>query len=83
MAFIDEVKKTAEEVIQRSAGWAQLGVNKASQISKVVIMKEPFEKTATMKVRRFLYRKSDSPKKDAEAAKGAADGSGAKPEEKK
>ena len=72
-----------EEIRKNIASQVNKVVNKASQISKVVIMKEPFEKTATMKVRRFLYRKSDSPKKDAEAAKGAADGSGAKPEEKK
>lgn len=30
-------------------------VNKASQISSIRLMKEPFEKTATHKIRRFLY----------------------------
>ena len=30
-------------------------VNKASQISSVILMKDPFEKTATRKIRRFLY----------------------------
>lgn len=39
MAFIDEVKKTAEEVIQRGAGWAQLGVNKASQMGSIAKLK--------------------------------------------
>ena len=30
-------------------------VNRTSQVKDVEIMKEPFEKTATHKIRRFLY----------------------------
>jgi len=30
-------------------------VNKFSQIQEVVVMKEPFEKTATQKIKRYLY----------------------------
>ena len=33
-------------------------VSKASQVSSVEVMKEPFEKTATQKIRRFKYKKS-------------------------
>ena len=33
-------------------------VNKSSQVSSVEVMKEPFEKTATQKIRRFKYKKS-------------------------
>ena len=31
-------------------------VNKASKVNDVEVMKEPFEKTATQKIRRFLYK---------------------------
>ena len=43
-------------------------VNKSSRFSEVEIMKEPFQKTASMKIRRFLYKKSSNP--DAGAAEG-------------
>ena len=33
-------------------------VNKTSQVSSIEVMKEPFEKTATMKIRRFKYKDS-------------------------
>ena len=33
-------------------------VSKASQVSSVEVMKEPFEKTATQKIRRFKYKDS-------------------------
>ena len=33
-------------------------VNKTSQVSSVEVMKEPFEKTATQKIRRFKYKES-------------------------
>ena len=33
-------------------------VNKPSQVSSIEVMKEPFEKTATMKIRRFKYKDS-------------------------
>lgn len=31
-------------------------VNESSQVSSVEVMKEPFEKTATQKIRRFRYK---------------------------
>ena len=33
-------------------------VNKSSQVSSVEVMKKPFEKTATQKIRRFMYKDS-------------------------
>ena len=33
-------------------------VSKASQVSSIEVMKEPFEKTATQKIRRFKYKES-------------------------
>lgn len=35
-------------------------VNKFSKIKEVEVMKEPFEKTATQKIRRFKYKKNES-----------------------
>ena len=37
-------------------------VNKFSKINEVEVMKEPFEKTATQKIRRFKYKKETSDK---------------------
>lgn len=48
-------------------------VNKTSQVSSIEVMKEPFEKTATLKIRRFKYKDSaptlESQSKDAEQVK--------------
>ena len=38
-------------------------LNKVSQIKRVDIMKEPFEKTASQKIKRFLYTKPEKKKK--------------------
>ena len=37
-------------------------VSKSSKVNSVEVVKEPFEKTATMKIRRFKYRKGDRTK---------------------
>ena len=37
-------------------------VSKSSKVNSVEVVKEPFEKTATMKIRRFKYRKGDKAK---------------------
>lgn len=57
LAQVDSIRRSITSQVNKV-------VNKASQISSVEIMKEPFEKTATQKVRRFLYKKSNSPAKD-------------------
>lgn len=44
-------------------------VNKSSRISDVEIMKEPFQKTASMKIRRFLYKKSSQQEQTAPKSK--------------
>ena len=45
--------------------WVNKRVGKNAKIGEVDAMKEPFEKTATQKIRRFLYKGSrgDEPKK--------------------
>ena len=49
--------------------WVNKTVGKNSKIGEVDAMKEPFEKTATQKIRRFKYKNSygdepEKPKKD-------------------
>ena len=55
--FRVEVRKTLAKLNKK--------VGKNSRIGEVDAMKEPFEKTATQKIRRFLYKTShgDEPKK--------------------
>lgn len=54
------LKDSIQKMVNRS-------VNKTSQVSSVEVMKEPFEKTATQKIRRFKYK--DSAPTVEEAAK--------------
>ena len=51
--------------------WVNKRVGKNAKIGEVDAMKEPFEKTATQKIRRFLYRNAhgDEPEKPAEETK--------------
>lgn len=61
--FIDWDKEGEDKMYEKIDGWKERilakvnkNVNKTSQISSVEVMKEPFEKTATMKIRRFKYK---------------------------
>lgn len=63
--FIEWDKESEEKLYLKLDGWkAKLlsvtnkNVNKSSQVSSVEVMKEPFEKTATQKIRRFKYKES-------------------------
>ena len=58
---LDKWKATLLKTVNRN-------VNKTSQVSSVEVMKEPFEKTATQKIRRFKY-KDEAPTVEAEKAK--------------
>jgi long-chain acyl-CoA synthetase len=49
--FIEGWKEKVLKVVNKN-------VNKSSQVSSVEVMKEPFEKTATQKIRRFKYKES-------------------------
>ena len=48
-----EIKK--EELLQELQEYVNSKVNKFSQINKVVLQPVPFQKTATLKIKRFLY----------------------------
>ena len=63
--FIEWDKATEDKFYEKLAHWkakilsiTNKSVNKSSQVSSVEVMKEPFEKTATQKIRRFKYKES-------------------------
>ena len=63
--FIQWDKESEDKLYEKLDAWkAKLlkatnkNVSKASQVSSVEVMKEPFEKTATQKIRRFKYKDS-------------------------
>ena len=59
--LIDVNPETGEDEIVVKARLLKVvnkNVNKTSQVSSIEVMKEPFEKTATMKIRRFKYKDS-------------------------
>ena len=64
-SFIQWDKESEDKLYEKLDTWkAKLlkvtnkNVSKASQVSSVEVMKEPFEKTATQKIRRFKYKES-------------------------
>lgn len=61
----DKFFETLEARKKAVLEWVNKKVGKNSRIGEVDAMKEPFEKTATQKIRRFLYKTShgDEPKK--------------------
>ncbi len=75
--YIDWNNESEDKLYEKLDAWkAKLmkvtnkSVNKSSQINSVEVMKEPFEKTATQKIRRFKYKDSaptvESEKKESE-----------------
>lgn len=62
-AVIDEKKEKYTEWKQHFTKELNAKLNRASQINRVDIMDEPFEKTASQKIKRFLYNKTNPKKK--------------------
>lgn len=63
--YIDWDKESEDRFYERLDAWkakilniTNRSVNKSSQVSSVEVMKEPFVKTATQKIRRFRYKDS-------------------------
>lgn len=54
----ESLKKTVIELVNRAVG-------KNSKIDKVEAMKEPFEKSATQKIRRFKYKQEEKEKEES------------------
>ena len=59
---IESLKKSVQDFVNRTVG-------KNSKIDKVEVMKDPFEKTATQKIRRFKYSKETPTEEGAEKEK--------------
>ena len=64
-SFIQWDKESEDKLYEKLDAWkakvlkvVNKNVSKASQVSSVEVMKEPFEKTATQKIRRFKYKES-------------------------
>ena len=51
-----EIQSKAEEVIQDLKETVNKQLNKNSKIQKTVLQKDPFDKTPTKKIKRFLYK---------------------------
>ena len=63
--FIEWDKASEDKFYEKIAHWkakilsiTNKSVNKSSQVSSIEVMKEPFEKTATQKIRRFKYKET-------------------------
>lgn len=63
--FIQWDNESEDKLYEKLDSWKEKilsftnkNVNKSSQVSSVEVMKEPFEKTATQKIRRFKYKES-------------------------
>ena len=63
--FISWDNESEDKIYEKLDSWkakilkvTNKNVSKASQVSSVEVMKEPFEKTATQKIRRFKYKNS-------------------------
>lgn len=63
--FIEWDNESEDRLYEKLDSWKEKilsvtnkSVNKSSQVSSVEVMKEPFEKTATQKIRRFKYKES-------------------------
>ena len=50
-----QVEDKVDDVLNELQEYVNSQVNKFSQIQKVVLQPAPFQKTATMKIKRFLY----------------------------
>ena len=54
----DKIYEKLDKYKAKLLSMVNRNVNKTSQVSSVEVMKEPFEKTATHKIRRFKYKES-------------------------
>ena len=53
--FTDQAELKIDEYLEELRRYVNSKVNKYSQLQLVVYQPEPFQKTATMKIKRFLY----------------------------
>jgi long-chain acyl-CoA synthetase len=60
--FYEKLEAYKESILKK----VNKNVNKTSKVSSVEVMKDPFEKTATHKIRRFLYKDASGVQKEEE-----------------
>jgi long-chain acyl-CoA synthetase len=53
---VDDVERRVDEVLRELKAYVNARVNRFSQIQVVIHSPEPFIKTATQKIKRFLYQ---------------------------
>ncbi|HEX2920432.1 MAG TPA: AMP-binding protein [Bacteroidales bacterium] len=53
--FKEDLSTKKEEILNEIKAYVNANVNKFSQIQKIIVHPEPFQKTATLKIKRFLY----------------------------
>jgi long-chain acyl-CoA synthetase len=51
----EKFEEKKEELLAEIKDYVNSHVNKFSQINKVILQPVPFQKTATLKIKRFLY----------------------------
>lgn len=56
-AFADKIGQRKDEILKEIQEKVNAQVNKFSKLQQVMFHKEPFEKTPTQKIKRFLYHK--------------------------
>ena len=72
----DEFFEKMEARKQAVLNFVNKHVSKSSKVNSVEVMKEPFEKTATQKIRRFKYRKDSSSEQNTSPSEENASSSG-------
>ncbi|MBN2874996.1 MAG: long-chain fatty acid--CoA ligase, partial [Spirochaetales bacterium] len=59
---VEDFERSAEELLERVRKEVNSGLAAFSKVSKVILHHEPFEKTPTQKIKRFLYSHKDEVK---------------------
>jgi len=54
---LEDVERSAEELLEKIRKEVNAGLAAFNRISKAALHREPFEKTPTQKIKRFLYPK--------------------------
>ncbi|MBO6168560.1 MAG: AMP-binding protein [Bacteroidales bacterium] len=58
--FIEDIERRKQEILE----FVNTHVNRNSRIKEVQVEKKPFDKTATLKIKRFLYKEKKKPTTD-------------------
>lgn len=59
---VEDFERSAEELLERVRKEVNSGLAAFSKVSKVILHHEPFEKTPTQKIKRFMYSHKDEAK---------------------